>query len=63
MQDKIVIIFNDGVRKMGDTYRFEKLEDELAILLESFGLSGRIEDSITGNRTIFPIEKEAEENE
>lgn len=59
---EIKIIFDDGF-KYRDHYLFEKLEDELANVLASYGLSGRIEDSVTGNSTIFPIEIKEDENE
>lgn len=59
---EIKIIISDGI-KLRNKYLFERLEDELAELLESFGLSGTIEDSITGNTTTFPIVKEEKDNE
>ncbi len=57
---QINIIFDDSGFKYQNKYLFEKLEDELANLLEGYGLSGRIENSVTNNTTIFPIEIEEE---
>jgi ribosomal protein S27AE len=34
----------------------EELEDSLAVILGAMGFSGTIDDSETGNTTVFPIE-------
>jgi len=36
----------------------EQLEDDIANLLATYNLHGRIEDDITGNTTVFPIVEE-----
>lgn len=52
---KITIYVNDYIHGAVLPYLAEKLEDNIANLLASYGLHGRIEDEITGNTTVFPI--------
>lgn len=55
---KTIIIHIDNIESpIKATYIFEQLEDHLVEILQSYNLKGRIEDEITGNTTVFPMQK------